>query len=89
MLLNNHNQLDDREELRKEELKVKLALENLLSNEDFKLVIIDKFINDVHNKSSLGVISTDEKIRINTLEELKSVGYLKRYLENILSGEEL
>lgn len=71
-----------REELLKA-VELGQALQRLKSNEDFKLVIADKYVKHTLLDVSASLVDTSPAARQEILEEILSVNYLRKFLTNI------
>lgn len=59
------------------------ALQRLKSNEDFKLIIADKYVKDTLMNQSALLVDTTPGARQEILEEILSVNYLRKFLSEI------
>lgn len=69
-----------REELRKE-IALAEDMEGLLKDERFKRVFLERFMKEIVQEESMGLISTNEIIREVALDKIKSAKYVQAYID--------
>jgi hypothetical protein len=81
--MNNHNFTDSaREEILKD-IDKGMMLDRLLKIEDFRILIMEGYIEERLLETTEDLLSTCNDTRNNALQEVTSASSLKRYLKNI------